>query len=80
MAASASRPQETSPAQAWWRYPIVWLVIGGPAIVVVAAIGTAFIAIKGADEVIVTQPDAKFSERPAIQGRNHAATPQPAPR
>lgn len=80
MAASASRPQEAAPDKPWWRYPIVWLVIGGPAAVVVAGISTAVIAIKGADEVIVTQPDAKFSDRPAIQGRNHAATPQQAPR
>jgi hypothetical protein len=59
----------------WWRVPMVWLVIGGPAVVVVAAITTAVIAVRGADTLVTDQPPAKFSERPAVQGRNHAATP-----
>ncbi len=63
------------PVQPWWRVPMVWLVIGGPATVVVAAIVTAVIAVRGADPVIGQEPDASFSERPAVQGRNHAATP-----
>ena len=29
----------------WWRYPFVWLVIAGPAAVVVAGFVTAFIAV-----------------------------------
>jgi hypothetical protein len=55
---------------------MMWLVVGGPAAVVVAGIVTAVIAVRGADEVIAQEPDTKFSERPAIQGRNHAATPE----
>lgn len=72
---TASKPEVSEP---WWRHGMVWMVIGGPAIVVVAAIATAVIAIRGADPVIregsvvVTQPDAST---PAMQARNHAATP-----
>jgi uncharacterized protein len=66
---------EHGPVQPWWRIPMVWLVIGGPATVVVAAIVTAIIAVRGADPVIGPEPEAKFSQRPAVQARNHAATP-----
>lgn len=72
------RTPDNVDTQPWWRYGMVWLVIGGPAAVVVAGITTAVIAISGADPVIkeaatvVTQPDAST---PAMQARNHAATP-----
>lgn len=59
--------------RAWWREPMMWLVVGGPAIVVVAAIVTAVIAIRGADPVLDTR------EPTAMQSRNHAATPGGAP-
>ena len=36
----------------------VWLVIGGPAVVVVAGIVTAVIAYKGADPVVTARPGA----------------------
>ena len=70
-AAAAPRP--------WWREGMVWLVIGGPAVVVVAGIATAVIAYRGADEVLtdaatrttVTRPNA---DTPAMAARNHAAT------
>ncbi len=62
------------PSTPWWRFPMVWLVIGGPAAVVVAGIVTAVIAVKGADEVLPHDAEAKVSDRPAVQGRNHAAT------
>ena len=38
--------------EAWWRVGPVWLVVGGPLVVVLAAIGTAVIAVKGADPVL----------------------------
>lgn len=77
----------TSDSKPWYRYGHVWLVVAGPAVVVVAAIATAFIAVRGADPVI----EADYYRRgleinkalaakeraklPALQGRNHAATP-----
>lgn len=59
----------------WWRLPIVWMVIGGPAAVVVASIFTAGLAIKHVDPVLDTSKDQVHApnEAPAIQGRNRAA-------
>lgn len=77
-------PQPSGPAPtAWWRVGMVWLVLGGPAVVVVAAIATAVIAYRGADPVLTDAPTAKQvveqlgPQTPAMQGRNHAATPAP---
>jgi hypothetical protein len=53
----------------------MWLVLGGPATVVVAGIATAAIALHQPDPVIKT--DA--AKPPAVQARNHAATPQARP-
>lgn len=36
----------------WWRVPHMWMVVGGPLVVVVAAICTAYIAVSGADPVL----------------------------
>ena len=71
-----SRP-EPGPALPWWRVRMVWLVLGGPAIVVVAAVVTAVIAVRGADPVITTEHEKSFADKPAVQGRNHAASPDP---
>ncbi len=42
------------PATPWWRVGMVWLVLGGPLAVVVAACVTAAIAWHDADPVITT--------------------------
>ncbi len=75
----SEKPLPTSPEKpaVWWREPMVWLVVSGPAVVVVAGIVTAVIAVQGADTVIARDGETTFSERPAVQGRNHAATPEP---
>jgi uncharacterized protein len=57
-------------ATPWYRHGMVWLVIGGPAAVVVAGIATLVIAIKHPDPVLQT------TATPAVQARNHAATPK----
>jgi uncharacterized protein len=73
----------------WYKYGHVWLVIAGPAAVVVAALATAWIAVRSPDPVleedyyrrgiqINKQLAAEKSSMPALQGRNHAATPPPA--
>jgi uncharacterized protein len=79
--------QPSPPSLPWWRYPFVWLVIAGPAAVVVAGLVTAFIAVRGADPVVETDYYRRGMEinktlaagskasLPAVQGRNHAATP-----
>ncbi len=77
---SAKRPSppESPPelAAPWWKTPFMWLVVGGPLTVVVAGFATLAIAITHPDPVL--QPAAAVSsksEMPAVQARNHAATP-----
>lgn len=62
------------PGQPWWRHGMVWLVIGGPAVVVVAGFVTLAIAIANPDPVLPTAGSGDAA--PAVQARNHAATPQ----
>ena len=52
----------------WWRYGMVWLVIGGPAVVVVACIATLVIAVTHPDPVL---PTAQMS---ALKARNLGAS------
>lgn len=68
----SAKPEQAKP---WWRYPIVWLVVGGPATVVVASLVTASIAIKHVDPVLDTSAGQvkSASEAPAVKGRNQAA-------
>lgn len=68
----------TGPRMPWWRVPMVWLVLSGPAVVVVAGVVTAWIAIQGADTVLTAESE-KLAERPALQGRNHSATGEAPP-
>lgn len=66
----------------WWRFGYVWLVIGGPALVVVAGLFTAWIAVSLRDPVLDQGPTAVSAAAggqravlPAELGRNHAAMP-----
>lgn len=80
--------QSRSPARPWWRFGHVWLLISGPAVVVVAGFVTFYLAARSADPVLPTtvpsstaSPGHGISEAPAVQARNHAATgvvPAPA--
>jgi len=80
------------PSKPWWKYGHVWLVISGPAVVVVAGFATAYIAVRSPDPVLAedyyrrgvdinkTLAAARSKAlAPALQGRNHAATPAPGP-
>ncbi len=70
--------------RAWWHFPHVWMVVAGPAIVVVASFVTFYLAAKSADPLLSTAPEATspnssssepgISMAPAMQARNHAAT------
>ncbi len=78
MAQAPHHTPRTTPASPqaplpWWRLPIVWMVIGGPALVVVASFVTLALAIRHPDPVLSTA--AARSAQPAVQARNHAATP-----
>lgn len=80
----------TAPAP-WWRFGHVWLVIAGPALVVVAGFVTLYLALRFPDPVITEDGYRKALElrnqslanpaaslAPAVQGRNHAQTGAPA--
>ena len=72
----------------WWKHGFVWMVIAGPAIVVVAGFVTLYLAMSRPNEIIsdesyrpqrqsdqsieASRKDSSFA--PAMQGRNHAAT------
>ncbi|WP_137860639.1 FixH family protein [Variovorax sp. 3P27G3] len=72
-------------ALAWWRYPLLWMVIAGPAAVVVASFVTLWLALSRPEvlvsedyyregiEINKTLADKKLM--PALTGRNHATTP-----
>ena len=67
-------------APPWWKFPMVWLVIAGPAVVVLASIVTTVLAVQGADPVIrppvaAADTGSKNALVPAGSARNHAATP-----
>lgn len=75
----SQRPEVTRPAKStpWWRVPTMWFVIGGPLAVVVASFATLSLAILNPDPVYTAAPAKTAAEVPAMQGRNHAATPRP---
>ena len=87
-AAVNAAPTE-APSGPWWKYGHMWLVVGGPSVVVIAAFVTLWLAIRTPDPVYTdadmvrarastAAPDAGqgagAAMAPAMQGRNHAAT------
>ena len=76
--------------QPWWKFGHVWLVIAGPAAVVVASFITMYLAVSGKDPIVdedyyrkgleinKTLSENPASLAPATQARNHAATGVPA--
>ena len=74
----SATPQPPGPGAPWWRFPIVWLVVGGPLIVVPASLFMVGIAVRHVDPVLdVSVPAgvqaAKSGHVPAMVGRNRAA-------
>ena len=77
------RPNATNQdPQPWWHHGHVWLVLAGPAVVVLASFVTLWLALRAPDPVITGRQaaDLRTEQRPApglapaLQGRNHAAT------
>lgn len=73
-------PEQNTASKPWWRFPMMWLVVGGPAAVVVASFATLTLAITDPDPVIEqsARPSADgiddAAQQPAMRARNHAAT------
>ena len=52
MPTAAPNPSVSAPPPPWWKVRAMWLVVGGPLVVVVASIATAVIAVRHADPVL----------------------------
>lgn len=84
---SAKSPAIPEASEPWWKFGHVWMLIAGPAIVVVAGFVTLWLAISQPDPVVTedyyrkgieinqTLDRPEKSLVPAVTGRNHAATP-----
>ena len=76
MNATSASSAKPAPVQQppWWRLPIVWMVIAGPAIAVVASFVSLGYAIKYRDPVLDTSKDQVQGSHAveAEQARNHA--------
>lgn len=73
--------QPNNAQRPWWSFGHVWLLISGPAIVVVAGFFTYYLAVRSPDPVLPTHVQGAsqgqggdISQAPAVQARNHAAT------
>ena len=73
--------------QPWWKVGPMWLVVMGPLVVVIASFVTLFVALRVPDPVVTEDYYRKGLEvgkqkvedpqmMPALQARNHAATPK----
>ena len=87
--------QHPTPAASapWWKFGYVWMVLAGPAIVVVASFVTLYLAVTRPDPLVttdyyrkgieinqtLTQEASAASLAPAVQARNHAQTGVPVP-
>lgn len=72
----------------WWKHGFVWMIIAGPAIVVVAGFVTLYLAMSRPNEIVnddsyqsprqtdqsIEMRRKESSQAPAMLGRNHAAT------
>jgi uncharacterized protein len=61
---------DSAPPVAWWSVPHMWLVVGGPVVVVIAAIATAVIAVKYQDPVLnKADYERDLSTASALEGK-----------
>jgi len=80
--------QKKPKGQSWYREPMMWLVVGGPVLVVFASIATYMIAASRPDPVLERDvpaeaqrvgkpltPEQRESLEPALKVRNHVASP-----
>ncbi|MEJ6005283.1 hypothetical protein WG899_06980 [Paucibacter sp. AS339] len=66
-------------SKSWWREPMMWLVVGGPSLVVVASFATLSLALSHPDpvlqeQVVSSKASGTKAMLPAREARNHAAT------
>jgi len=75
---AVSIPDQVVPP--WWKFGRLWMVIAGPAVVVVASFVTLYLALSSPNTVLETKSAEQShtgvgaSLAPAMTARNHAAT------
>jgi hypothetical protein len=69
---------ETPPVMPWWRYGMVWLVIGGPVSAVIAGLATVWIAAHNADVEIMDPPAVRAAGTVAPKTTGTAVAPAAA--
>jgi hypothetical protein len=91
MSENTQQPTTPEKPQPWWKFGHVWMVFGGPAVVVVASFVTLYLAVTRPDpvmdqdyyrkglEINKTLGGTPSSAAPAMAARNHAATGVPKP-
>ena len=80
MNAGTFQPGVQGPQLPWWRIRVVWLVIGGPAAVVVAGVVTIVMSVRGGDTPLVAPDSAAVAMRTlAMQRPRPVPTPAPSP-
>jgi hypothetical protein len=85
----AGPPHLADRPEPWWRHGMLWLVIATPMVAVVASVAVAVLAWEGGAAELAplagtsparhqagADPPAKTPTAPALQARNHAATPR----
>lgn len=79
---TAPSPASSFSPTPWWKVPHMWLVVGGPAAVIVAGIATAVIAVRNPDPVLnKADYERDLAAAQALQGQARAealAKMQPA--
>jgi hypothetical protein len=84
------RSQAQSRSRPWWKFGYVWLLISGPAVVVVAGFATLWLALAYPETLVAEDYYRRGVEinrelaaqqakalMPAVQARNHAVTAAP---
>ena len=79
---------KNSQGRAWYREPMMWMVLGGPLLVVIASLITYVLIVRGSDPVLERDPiseaqrvgkeltpEQRESLEPAMKVRNHVASP-----
>ena len=73
---NANNSSTRGPVSPWWRHGMVWMILGGPFVVVIASFATLLIALAHPDPVLPVRAATSDAQQPAVQARNHAATPR----
>jgi hypothetical protein len=74
--------QDSEAKKAWWQHPIMWLIVGGPAVVVIASMLTIALAIRYPETLVDERKQTTLAASkqdsaammPAVKARNHVAT------